>query len=429
MLKDQSLYDIKNRLEKRFSKNTDDKNLCENRIVPAPKTRFKWGWMIAIGVLCTVGVFSYVGKKIHQLEHKQREARHALRKLKYGAVAKAPILGGMPVPVELRNIPFAEADGIVLATKTIKIRNVFAPYNGCIFKNDEGSGYHLVFRYDQINSNDFPTSFFSHMGIVSLNDQFEQTAQEFKRINTRSYYSEDPRVVKIGQEYYISYNDLQPHSPHCRSIRIAHFNLQDGSIQYSTNLDLHFRHIEKNWNPFEYLNEDHQPQLMFEYSLSPHKLLELPDPRINRLNHLIFPDHPSPPILPWQEIWGDLRGGAPPQKIGDAYLGFFHSSMTDDEEVIWYLIGAYTFEATPPFRITAVSKCPILFEGIYDTPHLNTASCNKRILFPMGFVMEERNGKQLIQLSCGENDSGIKLVTIDKDALLKNMIKCEDRPY
>jgi predicted GH43/DUF377 family glycosyl hydrolase len=163
---------------------------------------------------------------------------------------------------------------------------------------------------------------------------------------------------------------------------------------------------------------------MFEYSLSPHNILKLPDTRINSIDHLIFPDHPSPPRLPWQEVWGHPRGGTASLKIDDEYLGFFHSSFKDSENILWYVFGAYTFEAEPPFRITSVSKCPILFKGIYDTPILNTALHNKRVIFPSGFVIEERDGRQLIQLSCGENDSGVKLVTIDKEALYKNMIKC-----
>ncbi len=429
MLKDQPLHSLEKTIEEHLSKNTADKAIHGDDKTQSPTMRWKWQWIVSLGVIFTLGAFCYMEKQIHKLEKKQKEARHSLSKLKHGVIAASPILGGMPIPMQLRNVPFAEASGIVLGTKTIPIRNVLAPYNGCIFKNENGPGYHLLFRYDQFNSSHFPAPFYSYIGIVNLDDKFEQTDQEFKKIDTHSRYSEDARIVKVGKQYFISYNDVQPHSFHCRSMRIAHLNLEDSSIAYSTNLDLQLHHIEKNWTPFEYVGENNQPRLVFEYYLSPHKLLELPDPRINHFNHLIFPEDPSPPRLPWQDRWGHPRGGTPPQKIGDEYLGFFHSTFRDKEDVIWYLVGAYTFEAKPPFRMTAISEFPILFEGVYDTPHTNTASHDKRVLFPAGFVMEERDGKQLIQLSCGENDSSVKLITMDRDALLKNMIKCENQPY
>ncbi len=404
-------------------------NPSPKEAIPRPSaTRRKWLWSMIAGALVVTGIFCYHQKQIHKLEKKQREARHSLRRLKHGTLTQNPMMAGLPIPMPLRTVPFAEKDGIVLGTKTLPIRNVLAPYNGAIFKNENGAGYHLVFRFDQFNPTHFPAPFFSYIAMIDLDDNFEQTAEEFRKVDTHSQYSEDPRIVKVGQDYYLSYNDVQPHSAQCRSMRVAHFNPQDATIQYSTNLDLHLFHVEKNWAPFEFIDAEGHPQLMFEYFISPHKLLSLPNPRVNAFNHLIFPDHPSPFHIPWQGIWGSPRGGTPPQKVGDEYLSFFHSSFRDPDNVIWYLMAAYTFEAKPPFRITAVSKCPILFDGIYETPHLNTASHDKRVIFPMGFVMEERDGKQLIQLSCGENDSCIKLVTIDRDALLNNMIRFENSP-
>jgi predicted GH43/DUF377 family glycosyl hydrolase len=426
MLKDQSLHSVEKIIGERIHKSSAPKDPHSDHKPQTAKIRWKWQSIALLAALILLGAFCYLGKQIYKLEKKQREARHSLRRLKHGVITKGPVLGGTAIPMQLRNVPFAESEGIVLATKTMDIRNVLAPYNACIFKNENVSGYHLIFRYDQFNSSCFPAPFFSYLGIVDLDDQFEQTAQEFKKIDMQSKYAEDPRIVKVGKQYYVSYNDVQPHSPLCRSMRIAHFNLEECSIEYSTNLDLQIHHIEKNWTPFEYCDAKHQLQLIFEYFLSPHKLLELPNPQVNHFNHLIYPDHPSPPRLPWQEIWGHPRGGTPPQRIGNEYLGFFHSCFKDNQDVTWYLMGAYTFEAEPPFRITAVSKFPILFDGIYDTPYLNTASHNKRVIFPAGFVMQEQEGKQLIHLSCGENDSSVKIITLDKDALLKNMIKCEN---
>ena len=124
-------------------------------------------------------------------------------------------------------------------------------------------------------------------------------------------------------------------------------------------------------------------------------------------------------------LWGGLRGGTPAQKVGDEYLAFFHSSFRDRNGIIWYCMGAYTFEDQPPFRITKISNYPILFEGIYGTPPMNTADPMKRVIFPSGFVVEERNGKEVIHLSCGENDASVKIITLDKNTLLRGMKKIQ----
>lgn len=120
---------------------------------------------------------------------------------------------------------------------------------------------------------------------------------------------------------------------------------------------------------------------------------------------------------------GKPRGGSAAKIVGNEYLAFFHSSFCDDDGINWYIMAAYTFEAKPPFRITAVSNYPILFKGIYDSPPLNTANPLARCVFPGTFACETRDGKELIHLPCGENDSAVKIITIDKVALLKSMKK------
>ena len=59
----------------------------------------------------------------------------------------------------------------------------------------------------------------------------------------------------------------------------------------------------------------------------------------------------------------------------------------DENRLVWIVMEAYTFSATPPFNLTGISKYPILFRGIYETPFTNTASIDKRVIFPSGFVL------------------------------------------
>ena len=37
-------------------------------------------------------------------------------------------------------------------------------------------------------------------------------------------------------------------------------------------------------------------------------------------------------------------------------LGFFHSWFKDEKELVWYVMGAYTFDAHFPFSLTGISK-------------------------------------------------------------------------
>ena len=39
--------------------------------------------------------------------------------------------------------------------------------------------------------------------------------------------------------------------------------------------------------------------------------------------------------------------------------------------------------------------------------------------------MEEKHGKQLIHLACGENDAAVKIVTLDQEVLLRSLKKVE----
>ena len=84
-------------------------------------------------------------------------------------------------------------------------------------------------------------------------------------------------------------------------------------------------------------------------------------------------------------------------------------------------MGAYTFTSSSPFKITRISPYPILFKGVYDTPHQVFANSKVRSIYPAGFICEHREGKELIHVSCGENDSGMKIISMDKNALLASL--------
>jgi hypothetical protein len=104
-------------------------------------------------------------------------------------------------------------------------------------------------------------------------------------------------------------------------------------------------------------------------------------------------------------------------------LAFFHSAFEDTKGIKWYVMGAYTFEASPPFRMTRISPYPILFQNIYETEILHSAHPGVRSLYPVGFVCERREEGDVIHVSCGENDSVVKIITMAKDCLLESLLE------
>lgn len=335
-------------------------------------------------------------------------------------------LANIVFPEKLNSLPFAESSDLVLTTKKISIRNMPACYNASIIKY--GPGYLIFFRYDIKDKNiKDQDMYFSYIGCAELDSNFDQTSKEFTTINTGNNHSEDPRVFSVGKKTYLAYITSNfTKETFFSTVNISQIDLETRKLKFATALEMNLSITEKNWTPFEYIDSEGQPHFYLQYSLNPHKILQLPDPQINHLVHHIFPKTDVFQTIHWENKssgWGDLRGGTPALNIGDEYLAFFHTCFRDKNGSSWYTMGAYTFEKQAPFRITAISQYPILFDGIYDTACLNGAKTNRLVIFPLNFVVEEEKGKEVIHLSCGENDSAIKIITLDKTNLLKSLKK------
>ncbi len=324
------------------------------------------------------------------------------------------------LPEALENIPYGEDIGVVTGVKTISLQGITAPYNASIIEGTDGE-YLLFFRQDIPIRPPAPGPFYTYVGVVKLDSAFEQK-EEACVVETGSTFSEDPRVTKVGNEYYLSFNDLVLiEKYYCRIIRVGRWNPNTFQMDFITDLDQEFKPVEKNWMPFEsHING--RPTLHFVYSMTPHKIFHLPDPEMNFMHSLGYSRSKTTPRLPWLSKWGEPRGGTPAKIVDGEYLAFFHSSFKDKKKV-WYVMGAYTFETQHPFRITSISRFPIIFKEIYTAPHIHTANPNVNNIFPSGYVVEKKDGKTLLHVSCGDNDAAVKIITIDKKALEKTMTK------
>ena len=143
---------------------------------------------------------------------------------------------------------------------------------------------------------------------------------------------------------------------------------------------------EKNWLWFF-----HQDQLHMVYQASPHIVCRFSPAGKFEQEYKTFEK-----TLEWP--YGTIRGGTPPVLTddGDEYLTFFHSSLPDEEYHRRYYMGAYTFEAQPPFRITRMTTEPLLAGS-----HQDVWSKDKPlVVFPCGSRLKD--GKWLVTM--GVND-------------------------
>lgn len=376
-------------------------------------------WVHATLLLLVSSGFIFI-KQIKQMKKKHKQISKVVEQMHYMGAQSKNVLGHASIPLQLSNVVFGDDAGIVLNTQSVCIDNVTG-YNPTLVKT--ANGYDLFFRYDVLSPKSIVSPFFSYIGVVRLDTSFKQVEGSFKRLDLQTKYAEDPRIVEVGDQLYLFYNDTALKG---RSMSLANIDKDSHRVNFTTRLDMNLRHVEKNWSPLEYIDEENAPHLFVEYSIHPRKILHLPNPKENDLHNVLLEREDAFLSLLWPGKWGEIRGGTPAKKIGDEYLGFFHSSFKDENGLLWFTMGAYTFEATPPFRLTGISKHPILFKNMFDTPATHTAPTDKRVIYPGGFVYDTTDGKERIHVACGENDCGIKLVTMDLKKLKKSLIHIDN---
>lgn len=319
-------------------------------------------------------------------------------------------------PDVLKNLPLADKEGLISSIKKVDIPCVKAPHNASFVQLEDG--YLLIFRYDTPFERNCTANFSSHIGSIFLTKDFIALEESFVKIETGSLQAEDPRIFRNNGKDYLLFNEPDPSCLGIRRLRLGGFDVKKRVFTDHGFLKWPKKQVEKNWTPFSY-----EEKLHFIYTISPQKILKLSDPQKNTVE-MIHSSLPSSQAIYWAENWGELRGGTPAELIEGQYLAFFHSSFEDHIGIKWYVMGAYSFDSKPPFRITGISSHPILCENLYQTELLNTAHAGVRSIYPVGFVREKNREKDEIHLSCGENDSSVKIITFDTKRLLAGLKSC-----
>jgi predicted GH43/DUF377 family glycosyl hydrolase len=293
--------------------------------------------------------------------------------------------------------------------------------NGSIVQNKD-EGYFLFFRQDTwLPFKTYKTS----IHVVKLDKNFN-CINEPKKLTPKCAQPEDPRAFITNGEIYCLYNDLIDKSGNKRGMYLAKFDRELEVFCDVQDLNFSSQKIEKNWTPFfEGLKDGN---LRVIYDITPHTIYDIN--LADRALHIQFSPYENYASLErhWEPYFGRPRGGAPIVSVGDKFLNVFHSFIRDNEEgTIWYLMGAYLFEKEPPYAITAYTSKPIFFDDIYTSDITNPHGKGKKVIYPSGITQKRENGRNVLHISCGENDSNVRVVTIDEELLISSMTKVESK--
>jgi predicted GH43/DUF377 family glycosyl hydrolase len=203
---------------------------------------------------------------------------------------------------------------------------------------------------------------------------------------------EDGRVFRHEGRFYVAFTEgIYEKVPFLSIQQVARLGAdwqpeEKVTIPYGGNIS---KSSEKNWQFFS-----HEGSLFFVYSIVPHIVVEL-DNSFRPVNEY---RSELPLHWPWGEI---LRGGTPPIRRGDWFLTFFHSHAAHRERDRRYAMGAYMFEAKPPFAIKAISPALLRASEQDETlPNPSVPGWKPIVVFPVGLWEEEE-----FKVALGVNDS------------------------
>jgi predicted GH43/DUF377 family glycosyl hydrolase len=238
--------------------------------------------------------------------------------------------------------------------------------------------------------------------------------------SSRSEQWEDPRILQNGNRLLLTCCNFiqgQTYAHQAMAVLDLDWNLLGiNHTRYGKNghdLPSNTGH-EKNWAWFI-----HEGELHMVYSMEPHVVVKC--------------DSAASVVEEYStklenDIWfyGERRGGSNPIRIGDEYFAFFHSSTPWWHGRRRYYMGAYAFEAKPPFRITRSTTIPLL----------HGSKNNHRILefplviFPGGSLYDEDKQEHFVVFGVNDFQSGwIKIPHSDLLALMKSYVQKKKDPY
>lgn len=282
----------------------------------------------------------------------------------------------------------------------------------------------LIVRNCQIDPHKAPPyNSFSKLTRYRLNDTVVDHASttdiELPLGKTKKEQWEDPRIFNTGKKLWLTCTNFIQRKTYAHQtmaildqqwtlLGINHPRWGENGHDVWAN-----KGHEKNWTWFMHEGEPHMI-----YNIEPHTVL--------RCDSAASPVETHETVID-RDIWfyGQRRGGSNPIRIGDEYFAFFHSSTPWWNGRRRYYMGAYAFEAKPPFRVTRSTTIPLLYGS----------KLNRRILefplviFPGGSLYDEETQEHFVVFGVNDFESGwIKIPHADLLSLMRVYVQKEDDP-
>jgi predicted GH43/DUF377 family glycosyl hydrolase len=112
-----------------------------------------------------------------------------------------------------------------------------------------------------------------------------------------------------------------------------------------------------------------------------------------------------------------LRGGTTPTLIDDEFWAFFHTALPWQKPKRRYFMGAYTFDAHPPFSLRRITTVPLLIGSEHDFRALG----GPLVIFPGGSILDEQTNEWLVVF--GVNDEACGWIRIPHAELAEKMVE------
>ena len=260
---------------------------------------------------------------------------------------------------------------------------------------------------------------------------------------------EQVRLVKINEDtIHMSFTHPSPGNagnPIFNKMQTANLNYNKSRDVFELSKPVSMEKVgerkslnQKNWVPFLY-----DENIYFVYNVYPLTIIKLQydnakyastndrSEEVLQLDTVSSEPCRADMEQPWE--YGHIRGGSPAELVNGEYLSFFHSKSGPlDTGTGWallsYWIGAFTFSPKPPFKMTKISKFPIVKNEWYDGAWFNRG--NGYIIYPAGFVVEHIENVTWLLVSFSLQDKTGYMMRIKYDDLMETLmpIDCTVKP-
>ena len=199
--------------------------------------------------------------------------------------------------------------------------------------------------------------------------------------------AEDPRLFVHGGKLHVAVTNYEPQRTGATSQAVVRLNdkleVEDvRTLQYAKRTAW-----EKNWAFFE-----HEQKLLCVYSIQPHVVLEVNGADAKNIANVAHR---------FRILGAEMRGGAPPVRVGDEYYHWFHTARAGVGNR-QYGLGLYTFTADGDFAPRRAIPT-LIFEP--EKPR----NLDRAVVFPGGAVLKDGQW----EVSCGWHDQGNRVLFFD----------------